>query len=211
MRAVVLRAWNGCEIYLLKSQLTRRLIRDASRNKKSRLSSIHVHGSLYCWFAFVWRCVHSPELSLAIFHRPCRKRSWHLVLSAFILFIRTYFVRSACQWLENCLLGCRNGFFSPFSRLKRFVSWSLIQEIGGALMSAPPQAMAPNPHTNMVNVYIQIANKIGFQKKIFGTASTHILTTSQFTSRYHQTTGDWDVCPPDLKCKCSSHIVVQVK
>jgi hypothetical protein len=29
-------------------------------------------------------------------------------------------------------------------------------------MSAPPQATAPNPHTN---VYIQIANKMGFQQQ----------------------------------------------
>jgi hypothetical protein len=41
-----------------------------------------------------------------------------------------------------------------------------------------------------------------------GTASTHIPTASQFTSRYHQTTGDWDdICPstfpPDFMCKCS--------
>jgi hypothetical protein len=31
------------------------------------------------------------------------------------------------------------------------------------LMSAPPQAIAPNPHTHLLNVYIQIANKMGFQ------------------------------------------------
>jgi hypothetical protein len=31
-----------------------------------------------------------------------------------------------------------------------------------------------------------------------------IPTTSQFTSRYHQTTVDWyDICPPDFICKCS--------
>jgi hypothetical protein len=33
-------------------------------------------------------------------------------------------------------------------------------------MSAPPQAIAPNPNTNLLNVYIQIANKMGFQKYI---------------------------------------------
>jgi hypothetical protein len=33
-------------------------------------------------------------------------------------------------------------------------------------MSASPQATAPNPHTNLLNVYIQIANKMGFQKNI---------------------------------------------
>jgi hypothetical protein len=32
---------------------------------------------------------------------------------------------------------------------------------GRALMSAPPQAIAPNPHTNLLNVYIQLANKMG--------------------------------------------------
>jgi hypothetical protein len=34
---------------------------------------------------------------------------------------------------------------------------------GRALMSALPQAIAPNPHTNLLNV--QIANKMGFQQK----------------------------------------------
>jgi hypothetical protein len=32
-------------------------------------------------------------------------------------------------------------------------------------MSALPQAIAPNPHTNLLNVYIEIANKMGFQPK----------------------------------------------
>jgi hypothetical protein len=32
-------------------------------------------------------------------------------------------------------------------------------------MSASPQAIAPNPYTNLLNVYIQIANKMGFQQK----------------------------------------------
>jgi hypothetical protein len=32
-------------------------------------------------------------------------------------------------------------------------------------MSAPPQAIVPNPHTNLLNVYILIANKMGFQQK----------------------------------------------
>jgi hypothetical protein len=36
---------------------------------------------------------------------------------------------------------------------------------GRALLSALPQAIAPNPHTNFQNVYIHFANKIGFQKK----------------------------------------------
>jgi hypothetical protein len=36
---------------------------------------------------------------------------------------------------------------------------------GRALMSVPPQAIAPNPHTNLLNVYIQLANEMGFQKK----------------------------------------------
>jgi hypothetical protein len=33
-------------------------------------------------------------------------------------------------------------------------------------MSAPPQAIAPNPHANLLNVHIQIANKMGFEKNI---------------------------------------------
>jgi hypothetical protein len=32
-------------------------------------------------------------------------------------------------------------------------------------MSAIPQAITPNPHTNLLNVYIQIANKMGLQQK----------------------------------------------
>jgi hypothetical protein len=36
---------------------------------------------------------------------------------------------------------------------------------GRALMNAPPQAIAPNPHTNLLDVYIQIANKMGFQQQ----------------------------------------------
>jgi hypothetical protein len=37
---------------------------------------------------------------------------------------------------------------------------------GRALMSALPQAIAPNPHTNLLNVYIQIANKMEFTKNV---------------------------------------------
>jgi hypothetical protein len=36
---------------------------------------------------------------------------------------------------------------------------------GRALMSVPSQAIAPNPHTNLLNVCIQIANKMGFQQQ----------------------------------------------
>jgi hypothetical protein len=32
-------------------------------------------------------------------------------------------------------------------------------------MSAIPEAIIPNLHTNLLNVYIQIANKMGFQPK----------------------------------------------
>jgi hypothetical protein len=32
-------------------------------------------------------------------------------------------------------------------------------------MSVIPQAITPNPHTNSLNVYIQIANKMGVQPK----------------------------------------------
>jgi hypothetical protein len=32
-------------------------------------------------------------------------------------------------------------------------------------MSAPPEAIAPNPHTNLLNAYIQSANKMGFKQK----------------------------------------------
>jgi hypothetical protein len=32
-------------------------------------------------------------------------------------------------------------------------------------MSALLQAIAPNPHTNLLNLYIQIANKMGFQQQ----------------------------------------------
>jgi hypothetical protein len=36
---------------------------------------------------------------------------------------------------------------------------------GRALLSAPPQAIAPNPHTNLLSVYIQPVNKMGIQQK----------------------------------------------
>jgi hypothetical protein len=39
-----------------------------------------------------------------------------------------------------------------------------LNNYGGALMCSIPQAITPNPHTNFVNVYIQIANKVGFQQ-----------------------------------------------
>jgi hypothetical protein len=32
-------------------------------------------------------------------------------------------------------------------------------------MNAPPQAIAPNLHTNFLNAYIQIVNKMEFQQK----------------------------------------------
>jgi hypothetical protein len=58
---------------------------------------------------------------------------------------------------------------------------------GRALMSAPPQAIAPNPYTNFVNVYVQIANKMGFQQqccrvKFYSTtpANIHILSVLKF-------------------------------
>jgi hypothetical protein len=31
-------------------------------------------------------------------------------------------------------------------------------------MSALPQAIVPNSHTNLLNVYVQIANEMGFQQ-----------------------------------------------
>jgi hypothetical protein len=36
---------------------------------------------------------------------------------------------------------------------------------GRAILSSPPQAIAPNPHINLLIVYIQIANKMGFKKR----------------------------------------------
>jgi hypothetical protein len=52
-------------------------------------------------------------------------------------------------------------------------------------MSAPPQAIAPNPHTNLLNVYIyiyiyiQIANKMGFKQKKSQVQVTLLLTVIQ--------------------------------
>jgi hypothetical protein len=34
-------------------------------------------------------------------------------------------------------------------------------------MSALPQAIAPNPHTNLLNVYVHIANEMGLKKYFF--------------------------------------------
>jgi hypothetical protein len=47
-------------------------------------------------------------------------------------------------------------------------------------MSAPPQAIAPNLHTNLLNVYIKIANKIGFQQKNFLYASVNFRDVAKF-------------------------------
>jgi hypothetical protein len=44
-------------------------------------------------------------------------------------------------------------------------------------MSALPQAIPPNPHTNLLNVYIQIANKMGLKKLL----SNHLVMDSQIT------------------------------
>jgi hypothetical protein len=38
-----------------------------------------------------------------------------------------------------------------------------INNFGRALINAIPQAITPNSHTNLLNVYIQIANKMEFQ------------------------------------------------
>jgi hypothetical protein len=38
---------------------------------------------------------------------------------------------------------------------------------GRALMSDPPQAIAPNPHTNLLKLYIQFTNKMGLNRKKF--------------------------------------------
>jgi hypothetical protein len=42
-----------------------------------------------------------------------------------------------------------------------------LNNCGRALISAIPQAITPNPHTNLLNIYIyiKIANKMGFQPK----------------------------------------------
>jgi hypothetical protein len=51
---------------------------------------------------------------------------------------------------------------------------------GRALISALLQATAPNPHTNLLNVYIQIANKMGVKKK-----EKQIMTTNNVQIIYH--------------------------
>jgi hypothetical protein len=40
-----------------------------------------------------------------------------------------------------------------------------LNKYGKALMSAPSQAIVPNHHTSLLNVYIQITNKLGFQQQ----------------------------------------------
>jgi hypothetical protein len=44
---------------------------------------------------------------------------------------------------------------------------------GRALLSVPPQAIAPNLHICFLNVYTQIANKMGFQQKKITWHSPH--------------------------------------
>jgi hypothetical protein len=48
-------------------------------------------------------------------------------------------------------------------------------------MSASPQAVAPNPHTNLLNVYIQIENKMGVQKKKKMKTTPRLLRTGKET------------------------------
>jgi hypothetical protein len=45
-------------------------------------------------------------------------------------------------------------------------------------MSALPQATAPNPNTNLLNVYVQIANKMGFKKKSYFVANMTLAAIS---------------------------------
>jgi hypothetical protein len=52
-------------------------------------------------------------------------------------------------------------------------------------MSALLQAIAPNPHTNLLNVYIQIANKMGFQKKNSVELNTEHRLCSQSRTTQH--------------------------
>jgi hypothetical protein len=40
-------------------------------------------------------------------------------------------------------------------------------------MSAIPQAITPNPHTILLHVYIQFANKMGFKRKLMGIQTIH--------------------------------------
>jgi hypothetical protein len=51
-------------------------------------------------------------------------------------------------------------------------------------MSAPPQTTAPNPYTNFLNVYMQIANKMGFQQQ-----QSHIVILGLILGTRHEQTG----------------------
>jgi hypothetical protein len=74
-------------------------------------------------------------------------------------------------------------------------------------------AMRPSNHNRSFSFLAYkgseyITEHIGLHAKMFPFGET-----SQFTSRYHQTTGDWDgicpsICPPYLMCKCSLDIVL---
>jgi hypothetical protein len=64
-------------------------------------------------------------------------------------------------------------------------------------MSAIPQAITPNPHTNLLNVYIQIANKMGFQQKNLHVCNTtYMLLGNNCTS-----TPQGAMLPPKLSFK----------
>jgi hypothetical protein len=43
--------------------------------------------------------------------------------------------------------------------------------------------MAPNPHTNLLNVYIQLANEMGFQKKKKGVLCFHVWSLTEITDK----------------------------
>jgi hypothetical protein len=49
-------------------------------------------------------------------------------------------------------------------------------------MSALPQAIAPKLHTNLLNVYIQLANKMGLKKSFDGLVFGYEFHQETFTS-----------------------------
>jgi hypothetical protein len=60
-------------------------------------------------------------------------------------------------------------------------------------MSAPLQAITPNSHANLLNLYIQIANKMGFEKKYLVTRlSDHKSRQISIAARCYEATTNKD-------------------
>jgi hypothetical protein len=70
----------------------------------------------------------------------------------------------ACNIMPQPLWSLGKDIYFTTNNLN-FISNKSIFTVDKTLYSALPQTITPNPHINLLNVYAQIANKIGFQRQ----------------------------------------------